>query len=505
MKKNSFYALYGCLIVIFCIGQSLFAQKRIKIINADQTYKDGDFPNAIVLNGHIKTQHKGAMMNCEKALLYPKTNILKAYGNVYINQGDTIHQYADYLRYNGNTLKGISWGDVHLEDQKMTLTTDTLHFNRETQEAWYRDGGTIVDSLRTLTSVKGRYYIKQKRFSAQEQVVVKGKDSTKLFSEHLDYLLHTKQLKFYQETTIINPKKKVKIITNAGDYDTKAKFAHLRGHVRVYNKANTIVADSIFQDQKIEKSILMGNVKMTDTVNKTITYGEYGEYFKKIDSAFIVKKALAVKILKKDSIFMHGDTILMTTKPNKKKIVRVYHHVKIFKPNMSAKCDSLRYDQEKGVVHLYKKPILWTKKNQMTGAIIYFTIKKKKIDSLFIQKNSFIIQRDTILKAFNQIKGRNMFGQFKDQKIDNFLIKGNGEVLYHAKDEEKKPTGISVIRCANIYFQMENGQMSEMRFLRQPKGKTFPLSKFPKSKNKLKGFLWREEERPKRKEDVFKH
>ena len=63
--------------------------------------------------------------------------------------------------------------------------------------------------------------------------------------------------------------------------------------------------------------------------------------------------------------------------------------------------------------------------------------------------------------------------------------------------------GISIIRCANIFFQLSKGKINEINFLKQPKGKTFPPSKFPKSKKQLKGFSWRESERPQKKEDVF--
>ena len=34
-------------------------------------------------------------------------------------------------------------------------------------------------------------------------------------------------------------------------------------------------------------------------------------------------------------------------------------------------------------------------------------------------------------------------------------------------------------------------------------GKTYPPSKFPDDLSKLKGFLWREEEQPKTKDDIF--
>jgi hypothetical protein len=40
-------------------------------------------------------------------------------------------------------------------------------------------------------------------------------------------------------------------------------------------------------------------------------------------------------------------------------------------------------------------------------------------------------------------------------------------------------------------------------FVNQPDGQTYPTSKLPENVRKLRGFKWREEERPKSKEDIF--
>ena len=36
-----------------------------------------------------------------------------------------------------------------------------------------------------------------------------------------------------------------------------------------------------------------------------------------------------------------------------------------------------------------------------------------------------------------------------------------------------------------------------------PEGSTFPLSEFPENVRKLRGFIWREDERPKTKDEIF--
>jgi hypothetical protein len=46
------------------------------------------------------------------------------------------------------------------------------------------------------------------------------------------------------------------------------------------------------------------NVRINDTVNNSIITGHYGEIFKAKDSAIITRNALAVNIIKSDSLYI---------------------------------------------------------------------------------------------------------------------------------------------------------------------------------------------------------
>ena len=69
-------------------------------------------------------------------------------------------------------------------------------------------------------------------------------------------------------------------------------------------------------------------------VKNFISKGNYAELFEKKDSLFIIKRAVAISIIDKDSMFIHGDTLFVTGKP-KKRIIRTYHNVKIFKSDFT--------------------------------------------------------------------------------------------------------------------------------------------------------------------------
>jgi hypothetical protein len=65
---------------------------------------------------------------------------------------------------------------------------------------------------------------------------------------------------------------------------------------------------------------------------------------------------------------------------------------------------------------LIGRPILWNYENQMTGDVMHLigNNETEKLDSLKVLNNAFIISKDTLEAGFNQVKGQNLYGKFKD-------------------------------------------------------------------------------------------
>ena len=476
---------------------------KIKILHANQTYADQkQYPKALVLNGDVRVLHQGALMTCKKALYYKLDNRLYAYGDVVINQGDTIKQYSDHLQYDGDSQKALSWGKVIVNDKDMTLTTDTLHFNRATQVLSYDCFGKIVNKENTLTSQIGEYFANDKKLTARQNVKVVNPDMD-LKTGHLDYYTETGKTYLYGPSTIKN--KDSDLYTERGIYDTRLSLGYLLKNSVIYHQDNEIQGDSLYYNQKNDFASGTGNLIITDTVNKIVVKGDYGEIYRRKDSMIVSKRPVAISIVDKDSMYIHGDTISVTGK-EKNKLMKVYHHVKFFKSDLSGKCDSLVTRQEEGITELFTNPILWSGENQITGDSIRLLSNKEtqKLDSLKIVKNAFIVQKDSV--GYNQIKGKDMYGKFIEQKLSTLLVKGNGAVINYARnDETKELTAIMRMECSNILFSLKENKMETIMFLKQPDGKTYPPSQFPKDQALLKGFIWRGDERPLTKEDIFIH
>ena len=93
----------------------------------------------------------------------------------------------------------------------MTLTTDTLYFNRASQLLYYKDHAVIKDETNVLESKNGNYYLEQKKFTATTKVTITNPDNL-IVSNHLDYYTNSGHTFLYGPSTITNQKIIIKYI-----------------------------------------------------------------------------------------------------------------------------------------------------------------------------------------------------------------------------------------------------------------------------------------------------
>ncbi|WP_298777518.1 OstA-like protein [uncultured Polaribacter sp.] len=490
------------------IFTSLAFSQEIRKIEYKAEIQEADeelYPGATVLLGKVKMIHEGIVLTCQQALYYKKQNFFKAIGNVLIKQGDTITQTSDYTDYDANVKQALSWGNVVLTDPTMKLTTDTLQFDRINQKLYYQSYATIKDKTNTLKSKNGNYYLENKKFTATTRVTVVNPEHN-LESNHLDYYTNSGYTYLYGPSTITNTQNKNKIYCEKGFYNTKTDISHFVKNAKLFLKERTVEGDSLYYDKKKGFASATNNIQVIDTVQNFITKGNYAEIFEKKDSLYIIKKAVAISIIDKDSMFIHGDTLLVTGKPEKR-VIRTYHNVKIFKSDLQGKCDSIHTNQQTGLTKMYRDPVIWSDKNQITGDSIYLksNVDTEKLDSLKVFNNAFIVSKDSLSEQdFNQIKGRDMFGKFEENKLRTLLVKGNAESVYFNRNEDTKVLEtITKEISSNIEFTLDTGVIQTIKYLKASDGKTYPLSKLPEDVKILNGFIWRESEQPKKMEDIF--
>jgi len=485
--------------------------KEIKIVHGANLTKDETrFPGAFIFSKddkQVQFEHQGADLWCDVAVFYKQENRLKAVGNIRLIQGDSVTMRSGKMDYDGNTRLAKAYESVVLKSQtsengNMTLTTDTLRFDRENQQAYYQDFGTVVDSANTLTSEIGRYFMEIKKYQFLDSVHVDNPQYV-LDSEQLDYYTTSKNAYMYGPSTITG--EAYKIYCERGFYDTKIESGYGIKNTRIDYNNRIIQGDSVYFDKASEFASATNNITVTDTINNGIIRAHYAEVFKAKDSVFATKRAVAISLVEQDSLYTHGDTLMITGKPEAR-ILRAFRNAKFFKTDMSGKCDSIYSAEQTGITKLIRNPVLWNGENQMTGDSIHIKSNTitEQLDSLIVLNNAFIVSLDSISQTgYNQAKGINLYGQFIENELKVIDLVGNNEVVYYMYNDDEELIGINKTKCSAIRIKMANNDVQDLTFKIDPDGDIFPEKDPDLGSTKLTGFVWRGEERILTKDDIF--
>ncbi len=511
------------LLILFILSFSIltFAQERkqIEIEYAPYMTFEEDKPDATILtrdgSDQVHIKHKGIEMWCDEAIYYSKEDFIEAYGSVRVKQGDSINMTSKYVEYSGKTQLAYASGDVVLIDPDSKLYTDILHFDRIKQQAYYNQKGKVVrDTSGTITSTVGRYYVNSKKY----QFV----DNVKLVNP--EYEIDTERLDFYTESgyafmfgpTTITSETSV-IYCERGFYNTNNDTGYFVKKSKINYDDRIVEGDSVYFDRNKNFASATNNITVIDTLNKSIIKGHYAEVFREKDSVFITKRALAITEQENDSIFMHSDTLMVTGPPDKR-IIRGYYNAKMFKSNLSGKADSIHMNQKTGLTQLInfydvdadafskkEHPVLWHFESQITGDSIHLisNTKNETLDSLKVFNSAFVINKDSLGDGFNQISGKVLYGLFENNELNTIDVIKNAETIYYLRNSENELVGIDKSKSGSIKIFISENQIDELRKINQIGGKTYPEEDFPEKERKLKGFIWRNEERPRTVDDLF--
>ncbi|WP_394346643.1 OstA-like protein [Flavobacterium zhairuonense] len=507
MKKALFFISFCLLLLTTQFG---FAQasknkpgtKKIIIENADFSDVNQEIaPDAVLLTGNVKINHDGVVLTCNKAYFFQKENYLKAFGNVQLVQGDTLYLNSKYAEYNGNLKKAFATGDAVMTSPDATLQTDTINFDRNVQQVFYNTKGTIVNKDNTLVSKSGRYFVAEKKFQFLTEVTITNPKYV-IKSNHLDYYSNSGHTYLLGPSTITS--KANYIYTEKGFYDTKKNLAHFLRKSYIKYDDRRIEGDSLYYNRNIEFASASRNVKITDSINRGIVKGHYAEIYKLKDSMFVTKRAVAVNFVENDSVYIHGKKLMVTGKEGER-ILRAYNNVRFYKTDMSGKCDSIHSNSKTALTKLIGNPILWSGESQITGDVMHLIgdNNTKKIDSLKVLNNTFLVSRDTLGTGFNQVKGLNLFGKFKDGKLHNVDIIKNTEVIYYSRNDQNELVGIDKSVSSKINLIIEDNQIETLTLFTNVDGDLYPEADLPENARKLRGLHWRGDERIKSKDDIF--
>jgi lipopolysaccharide export system protein LptA len=480
-------------------------KKQIELVKADHwEFSDKIDVDAQRILGNVVLKHEEVLMYCDSAYLYDKSNNLHAFGHVHIKQGDTLSLFGDKLIYSATTKIAEVFDNIRLLDKDMTLTTNYLLYDLKAETATYYNGGKIISrqNNNVLESRTGYYHAASELFFFKKNVVLTNPDYV-IKTDSLRFDTRTEIAYFTGPTTIES--KDSFIYCENGWSNTRSNISQFNKNAYIISETQKMQGDSIHYDQNEGIGQAFMNVQITDTINNYLINGNYARYNEKTGHSLVTKRAMLTMIEDSDSLFLHADTLFSIRDTSKKNVVYAYHKVKFYRNDLQGMCDSLIYSDSDSTIIMHYKPILWSDENQITGELITLYLKKGGLDRMYIEKDAFIASQADSLH-FNQIKGREMTGFFREGQLRKVDVNGNGESVYFIKEESAdgdKDIGMNKVICSDIIIYIDSNQVKQIKFLDVPSGVMHPQDKIPQEDLVLKGFKWDESGRPLRKEDIF--
>jgi len=413
------------------LGQN---KSKIELLGAkDLKYDKSTGVDAQRLIGDVKFRHQGALMFCDSAYLYDASNSLDAFGNVKINQGDSLYLYGDKLNYNGNTRLVKVRNNVRLEDKEMTLTTHILDYNRNTEVAVFYDRGTIVstENDNTLISCEGDYVANQEFFHFRDSVVLINPKYT-METDTLDYDNAT-EIAYFEGPTFIFSDENT-IYCENGWYDTKKDISQFNENAYLDNGKQVLRGDSIWYSRNEGLGRAYKNVSILDTTDQYMIKGHKGAYFENEQRTMVTEEAELIQFDQKDSLFLHADTLLAIDDLERGNLVYAYRGVRFYRKDIQGVADSIFFAKADSTIYMYYDPVLWSDKLQITGDTMEIINKATGIDRLLVYQNAMLNDRVDSTQ-YNQIKGRHLTGYFERNELYYVFIQGNGQSLYYAMEE----------------------------------------------------------------------
>lgn len=532
MHGKGFLILMLCFVALGAAAQDSTKTSLVYLEHSQTlSFDEQRLPDAQILRGDVRFRHDSVIMYCDSAYFFEKENSLHAFGHVHMVQGDTLEGFGDVLFYNGNTKLARLRRHVRLIHQKTTLTTDSLNYDRKKNIAYYFSGGMIEDSLNTLTSRWGQYTPDNHQAIFRDEVKLVNPKFV-LTADTLGYNTETYQSDIVGPTTILYDEETTILSTN-GWYNTQTELSMLLDRSRIIHVDGiTLTGDTIYYDKANGYGRSLGNIESTDSTNHMTLYGNVSEVWEDGGRGYVTDSAMLLDWSDSTAFtYMHADTLwteeisypIFTLKMRDSLLVdsvmvaqnpdtiwrdttyqqlRAFWHVRVFRNDIQAVCDSARYHGRDSLLTLFGMPICWNEDNQMSADQIDVYFKNETVDYMHGVGNALAVKREGF-SEFNQLAGKEMLAYVKDGDVYLVDVKGNAETIFYPREDDGSYVGVNRTQSSFVKMYMQNRQIDHVVFTTATTGVMIPIDQALPEETKLSGFFWAEAERPLRPADIF--
>ena len=490
-------------------GNNDTVKNRVHLLHVDSMFFDDRVSKtAQFLVGNVQFEPEGIYMYCDSALYYEASNSFDAYGNVKMVQGDTLTLDGEILYYNGMDQLARVRHNVVLRHVETTLYTDSLDYDRLYNLGYFFEGGRLVDQGNELSSDWGEYSPATRNavFNYNVKLVSPGppeEPQSTIISDTLYYNTKTAIAHVKGPSNIDNGDSH--IYTELGYYYTQQELSYLLNRSILTNNGKRMVGDSVVWDGMTNEGKAFGNIEYSDVVNKNMFKGGYCYYNDNQGYMEAADSAVVIDYSQRDTLYAHADTFKVFTyhkdTDSLYRTIHGYHHVRAYRTDVQAVCDSLVYNSKDSCMTMFRDPILWQMGQQLVGEEIQAYMNDSTIDSVLVLRQAISVERmDSI--HYNQVAGKEIRFYFKEGQMDMTRVIGNVMLNYYPTDEDSLMIGMNHLESTDLKLFMKEGKIDKI-WAPASTGKLTPVPLIPPKELYLENFVWFDYVRPTDKDDIF--
>lgn len=490
-------------------GKRSQSDSRVHLLHADRLYFNQRLhPTAQFLVGNVQFDHEGTLMYCDSALFYEASNSFDAFGRVKMRQGDTLSLDGDILYYDGLDQIARVRQNVVLRHRGTNLYADSLDYDRLYDLGYFFEGGKLVDKDNELTSDWGEYSptTREAVFNYNVRLVnprPPKEAKSVLISDTLHYNSKTGIAHVFGPSNIDNGQNH--IYTENGYFNTNTDESNMLNRSILQNGYKILIGDSVYWNNKDSIGKAFGHVIYTDTLNKNKFTGNYVLYNDKTGYAEAADSAVLIDYSQRDTFYAHADSFLLRTfYINTDSVYRMLHafnHVRAYRVDVQAVCDSMVYDSRDSCTTMYRDPIIWQEGQQILGEVIKAWRNDSTIDSVYVINQALTVERiDSV--HYNQVASKEMYIYF--DRTDPYLTIADKNVYvnYYPFDDDSLMIGMNHTETSQMKLFMQGRKIQKI-WMPEASGVMYPLFLTPPNELYLDNFAWFDYVRPLDKDDIF--
>lgn len=177
-------------------------------------------------------------------------------------------------------------------------------------------------------------------------------------------------------------------------------------------------------------------------------------------------------------------------------------NVRIFRQDLQAKADSLRYNDLDSIARFYIDPVIWNEgRRQYSSDSLFCLVRNGGMDRASLLSNAFIItEEDSVY--YDQIKATEVMAYFDSTAaLSRFDALGGSSAHFYLKENGVIAT-VNVVESKMMSAVMYKGDVDRVYYFDAPKNDAYPCPQLPAADHRMKGFNWQPDLRPASKADI---